>query len=113
MRPSRVPVTDTACQIVFTTCPDGEVASRIARVLVEEGLAACVNILPPMQSIYRWKGRVEAANEQLLMIKIAGTRFAAVCDRVRALHPYELPEIIAVPVASGLPEYLAWLNHPE
>jgi len=100
-------------QIVLTACPDATCAEHIARVLVEEGLAACVNILPPMRSIYRWKGKIEDATEQLLVIKSAPARFPAIRDRLRALHPYELPEIIAVPIADGLPDYLAWLNHPE
>ena len=100
-------------QIVLTTCPDAACAERIARALVEEGLAACVNILPPMRSIYRWKGKIEDVTEQLLVIKSALARFPALRDRLRALHPYELPEIIAVPIADGLPEYLAWLNKPE
>lgn len=100
-------------QIVLTTCPDAACAERIAQALVEEGLAACVNILPPMQSIYKWKGKIETASEQLLVIKSTLARFPAIRDRLRALHPYELPEIIAVPIADGLPEYLAWLNHPE
>jgi periplasmic divalent cation tolerance protein len=100
-------------QIVLTTCPDEACAERIARALVEEGLTACVNILPAMRSIYRWKGKIEGADEQLLLIKSATARFPAIRDRVRVLHPYELPEIIAVPIADGLPEYLAWLNHPE
>ena len=100
-------------QIVLTACPDAANAERIARVLVEEGLAACVNILPPMQSLYRWKGKIETASEQLLVIKSTVAQFPAIRDRVRSLHPYELPEIIAVPIADGLPEYLAWLNKPE
>ena len=100
-------------QIVLTTCPDEACAERIARTLVEEGLAACVNILPPMRSIYRWKGKIEAASEQLLVIKSTVVRFPALRDRLRSLHPYELPEIIAVPIADGLPEYLAWLNNPD
>ena len=100
-------------QIVLTACPDAASAERIARVLVEEGLAACVNILPPMQSLYRWKGKIETASEQLLVIKSTVAQFPAIRDRVRSLHPYELPEIIAVPIADGLPEYLAWLNKPE
>jgi len=106
-------VTLTPFQIVFTTCPDVETAERIARVLVEEGLAACVNILPPMRSIYKWKGKTEGTDEQLLVIKITQARFPEVMNRIRALHPYELPEVIAVPIADGLPEYLAWLHHPE
>jgi periplasmic divalent cation tolerance protein len=106
-------VNDKEFQIVLTTCPDPAVAERIAQVLVEEGLAACVNMLGPMQSVYRWRGQVETANEQLLVIKSTRARFPEIRDRVRSLHPYELPEIIAVPVADGLPEYLAWLKHPE
>lgn len=100
-------------QIVLTTCPDKLSAERIAQALVEEGLAACINILPPMQSIYRWKGKVEQACEQLLIIKSSCARFAAIRERIQALHPYELPEIIAVPIADGLPGYLAWLNNPD
>ena len=100
-------------QIVLTTCPDEACAERIARTLAEEGLAACVNILPPMRSIYKWKGKIEDATEQLLVIKSAVARFPAIRDRLRALHPYELPEIISVPIVDGLPEYLAWLNKPE
>jgi periplasmic divalent cation tolerance protein len=106
-------MTANGCQIIFTTCPDAAVAERLARALVDEKLAACVNILPPIRSIYRWKGAVEVASELLLVIKIAASNFAAVRDRIRSLHPYELPEIIAVPIADGLPEYLAWLHHPE
>ena len=100
-------------QIVLTACPDAACAERIARALVEEGLAACVNILPPMRSIYTWKGKIEDATEQLLVIKSATARFPALRERLRSLHPYELPEIIAVPITDGLPEYLAWLNHPK
>ena len=100
-------------QIVLTACPDSANAERLARILVEEGLAACVSILPPMQSIYRWKGNTESATEQLLVIKSSVAHFPAIRDRLRSLHPYELPEIIAVPIADGLPEYLAWLNKPE
>lgn len=106
-------MTENASQIVFTTCPNAETAGRIARALVEERLAACVSILPPMQSIYRWKGKVETTTEQLLVIKIAARRFPEVMACIRRLHPYELPEIIAVPVVDGAPDYLAWLNNPE
>ena len=100
-------------QIVLTSCPDEACAERIARALVEEGLAACVNILPPMRSVYKWKGKTENASEQLLVIKSATACFPAIRERLRALHPYELPEIISVPIVDGLPEYLAWLNKPE
>ena len=106
-------MTPTLFQIVLTTCPDKACAERIAQALVEDGLAACVNILPPMHSIYRWKGKIEQATEQLLVIKSTVARFPAIRERLQALHPYELPEIIAVPIADGLPGYLAWLSHPE
>ena len=106
-------MTTTLFQIVLTTCPDKACAERIAQALVEDGLAACVNILPPMHSIYRWKGKIEQATEQLLVIKSTVARFPAIRERLQALHPYELPEIIAVPIADGLPGYLAWLSHPE
>lgn len=66
-----------------------------------------------MQSIYRWKGKIEQANEQLLIIKSSNAHFPAIRERIQALHPYELPEIIAVPIADGLPGYLAWLNNPD
>lgn len=112
-RPFEFHVTQTALHIVLTTCPDSDTASRIGQALVEEGLAACVNVLAPMRSIYRWKGRIEDGSEQLLIIKSAVAHFPALMDRVRALHPYELPELIAVPIADGLPDYLAWLHHPE
>lgn len=106
-------MTQTPFQIVLTTCPDAEAAERIARALVEEKLTACANILPPMRSVYRWKGKIEEASEQLLVVKIAVVRFPAVMDRIRALHPYELPEIVALPITDGLPDYLTWLNQPE
>jgi len=98
---------------VITTCPDAAAAERIARTLVNERLAACVNILPPMRSIYRWRGVVEDASEQLLIIKTLVRDYRDVESRVRALHPYELPEVIAVPIAAGSSAYLAWLENPD
>lgn len=103
----------TDYQLVLTTCPDAAVAERIARTLVEERLAACVNILPPMQSIYRWKTQVETASEQLLIIKTRRRDYSLVERRIRELHSYELPEVIAVPIAAGLPQYLAWIENPD
>lgn len=100
-------------QIVLTTCPDEACARHIGQALVDESLAACVNILPSVHSIYRWKGQTETASEVLLVIKAPAARFPAIRDKLQSLHPYELPEIIAVPIADGLPDYLAWLNHPE
>ena len=105
--------TVTEYQIVLSTCPNAECARRMADELVRGGLAACVNILPSMQSVYRWRGQVESAEEHLLVIKGRANDFAAIQARVLALHPYELPEIIAVPIVGGLPAYLSWLNNPE
>jgi periplasmic divalent cation tolerance protein len=104
---------DPAHRVVLCTCPDEEVARQIATTLVEEDLAACVNVLPGVQSIYRWKGGVEHDAETLLIIKTTAQRYPALETRVQALHPYELPEIIAVPIAAGLQGYLDWLERPE
>jgi periplasmic divalent cation tolerance protein len=100
-------------QLILSTCPDHETASRIAEMLVNDHLAACVNILPGIQSAYQWKGKVEISNEVLLLIKSHRNRYTAIQTRIRQLHPYELPEIIAVPISQGLPEYLSWLDQPE
>lgn len=102
-----------AALMVFNTCPDEESAKRIATTLVAEGLAACVNVLPPMLSVYRWRGETETATEWQLIIKCRAAAYAAIEQRVRALHPYELPEVLAVPIAQGEAAYLAWLNNPE
>ena len=95
--------------LVLCTCPDEAVADRIAATLVEEHLAACVNRLPGVASTYRWKGEVHRDNECLLLIKSTIERFDALRERIVALHPYELPEVIAVDVVRGLPPYLAWI----
>ncbi len=100
-------------QLVLTTCPDNETAERIARALVGERLAACVNILPIAQSVYLWKGEVESAAELLLIIKSVTNAYGPIENRIRELHSYELPEVIAVPIADGLPDYLAWISNPE
>ncbi len=101
------------CRLILSTCPDGKTARRIARALVGERLAACVNILPIEQSIYRWKGKIESAREKLLIIKIRAADYRRVETRLRALHPYELPEVLAVPVAAGYTRYLSWINNPD
>lgn len=95
--------------VVLTNCPDVEVADRIARTLVEQRLAACVNRLAPVESVYRWQGAVERATEVPLLIKTTRERYAEIEQAIRALHPYEVPEIIAMPVSAGLASYLRWV----
>ena len=94
--------------LCFTACPDAAPAQRIAEALVEERLAACVSVLPGMRSTYRWEGAIERADEVLLLVKTVPVRLAALQARIVALHPYELPELIAVE-AGGLPPYLQWI----
>jgi len=95
--------------LVLTNCPDAAVADRIARTLVEQRLAACVNQLAPAQSIYRWNGAVERATEIPLLIKTTGERYPELEQTLRSLHPYSVPEIIALPIVQGLSAYLRWL----
>jgi len=95
--------------ICFCTCPDADVAARIAGTLVAERLAACVNLLPGVQSVYRWEGRVEAADEVLLLLKTTAQRYPELQERLCELHPHELPEVVAVESAFGLPGYLRWV----
>ena len=95
--------------LIITNCPDEETANAIALALVEAKLAACVNILPRVQSIYRWLGVVESAAEVPLLIKSTAANYPALEAAIRQRHPYELPEIIALPVTQGLPAYLNWL----
>ena len=95
--------------LMLVTAPDEETGRRIARALVEERLAACVNVLPGVRSVYRWKGAVEEASEVLLIAKTRADRSAALASRVRALHPYELPEVVALPVTDGSRAYLRWV----
>ena len=97
-------------RIVFTTAGSEEEARKIARHLVEQRLAACVNIIPRMESVYRWQGKVESAQEWLLLIKTTAERFPAVRDAVGDLHSYDLPECIAVSVENGSLHYLQWLE---
>ena len=95
--------------IALCTCPDAAVGARIAEALVGEGLAACVNTLPGITSVYLWKGEVQRDAEVLLLIKTTQARLPELTGRVRQLHPYELPEVIAVPVSGGLPDYIQWV----
>ncbi len=95
--------------LALSTAPDREQALRLARILVEERLAACVSLLPGAQSVYRWQGAISEDAECLLLIKTSRARWEALAARLAAIHPYQVPELIAVPVACGLPGYLAWL----
>jgi periplasmic divalent cation tolerance protein len=95
--------------LVITNCPDEEIANAIALAVVEAKLAACVNILPRVQSIFRWQGVVESAAEIPLFIKTTNANYPTLEAKIRQLHPYEVPEIIALPVTHGLPAYLNWV----
>ncbi len=95
--------------LAFCTCPNEVVAEAIADILVGEKLAACVNLLPGIRSIYAWQGEIQRDAEVMLLIKTSTARFAALTQRLPELHPYDLPEIIAIPVSHGLPPYLEWV----
>src|SRR5947209_4545822 len=96
--------------LVFTTWPDIEMARAAAHTLVEEKLAACGNVVPGVESIYRWQGKIETGAEIIVIFKTVATSYARLEARVRQLHPYEVPEIVAVPVEAGLPDYLGWVR---
>ena len=98
----------TGVSVALCTCPPSE-AVRLAGLVVEGGLAACVNVLPSVQSIYRWEGKLENEEESLLIIKTTTTGFPALCDTLAEAHPYDVPEIILLDVADGLPAYLGWV----
>ena len=95
--------------LVITNCPDEAAANAIALAVVEARLAACVNILPRVQSVYRWQGAVESATEIPLFIKSTAAGYPALEATIRERHPYDVPEIIALPITAGLPAYLNWL----
>ena len=95
--------------LILTTTETAEQAEKIAQVLIEHELAACVQILPPMTSIYRWQGQIEKATETLVLIKTLRASYAQVEALIKAHHPYQTPEIIALPIADGSEDYLAWL----
>ena len=99
----------TQALLVIANCPDEACANRIALAVVEAGLAACVNLLPRVQSVYRWQGNIESASELPLLIKTTAGRYTELETAIRELHPYDVPEIIALPIAQGLPAYLDWL----
>lgn len=96
--------------VVLCTCPDEASGARIAGAVIGDGLAACVNRVPGVVSTFRWKGEVQEEREVLLVIKTSTERLESLTGRIRELHPYELPEVVAVPVTGGLDEYLAWVG---
>lgn len=98
------------CLMVFCNVPDEATAQHIAHVLVQEQLAACVNILPACRSVYIWEGVLQESREIPLLIKTTEAVYAALEQRLHALHPYDVPEIIALPVSQGLPAYLTWVS---
>ncbi len=96
--------------LLITTLPDHAAAVKLSRKLVETGLAACVNIGAPVTSIYRWDNQMQQGTEVMLTIKTTRARYAALEQAITKGHPYELPELIAVPITAGLPDYLAWID---
>lgn len=99
--------------VVLCTCPTGDTAETISRTLVEEGRAACVNIVASVQSIYRWNDHIQHENESLLIIKSSDAKYTELQQRLEVLHPYDVPEILALPVSDGLPAYLEWVTKEE
>ena len=100
----------TDALVVFCTCSSREESLKLAHAVVSEEAAACVNIIPLVESVYRWEGEIETAQEVLLLIKTTRERFDALRDLLVKLHSYATPEVIAMPVVAGLPKYLAWLG---
>ena len=99
----------TEVVIILSNFPDADAARKAVRTLVEERLVACGNLIPGVESIYEWKGKMEASAEVMVLCKTTGLRAAEAQARLRALHPYEVPEILRIPVAEGWPDYLAWV----
>ena len=97
-------------QLLLCNCPDSHTAQQLAQLLVDQRLAACVNCLPGVQSVYRWHDKVETANEVTLLIKTTATQYQAVETALSTAHPNEVPEVIAVDISAGLPAYLQWLE---
>lgn len=100
----------SAALLVFCTCPDQAVAERLARLLVDERLVACANLLPGLRSIYRWQGAVQEDAEILLLLKTTAARMPELTERIARAHPYEVPEVIAMPIVAGLDRYLQWVE---
>ena len=102
--------TPPAHQLVLCTCPDQETAEELARILLNKKCAACINILPGVISLYTWENKIEKTQEHLLLIKSTRAQFSTIQEMIVQHHPYELPEIIAVPITDGLPDYLHWID---
>jgi periplasmic divalent cation tolerance protein len=100
----------TSYLLVMTNLPDAAAAETMAQQIIESGAAACVNQLSPCTSTYRWRGKIETASEVPLLIKTSADAYPRLEALIHAAHPYELPEIIAVPLSAGLPDYLDWVN---
>jgi periplasmic divalent cation tolerance protein len=100
---------DKEILVLLSTCPDARTAERIARELVEASLVACVNVVPGLRSIYRWNGAVQLDEEVLMILKTPTDRLAAARERLVALHPYDVPEVVALPVVDGHHPYLHWV----
>jgi periplasmic divalent cation tolerance protein len=102
---------ETAAIVILITAPALDKGEEIARALVTEGIAACVSIIPRITSVYRWEGKVCEDAEVLLLVKSRKSLFPRISDRVKSLHSYDIPEVIALPVTDGLPDYLEWLKN--
>jgi periplasmic divalent cation tolerance protein len=101
---------DQETLLVCSTFPEIDTARRIAQQLVTESLVACANIIPPVESIYRWQDKIENSAEILVFFKTTAARYGAFQEKLKSLHPYEVPEIICLRIADGLPEYLRWVS---
>ena len=105
----KLPEMDDEILLAFSTFPDIETARKIARELVTGKLVACANIIPAVESIYRWQGKIEQGDETLVLFKTTAARFAAFQEKLKSLHPYDVPEIVACPIDRALPEYGRWV----
>ena len=102
---------DSKYQLVLCTCPDENVAINIAENIVAQRVAACVNVLPSVYSVYHWQDNVESAKESIIVIKTTQEKYSALEKVITSLHPYEVPEVIALDIDNGLPEYLKWIGN--
>ena len=108
--PEAATATDSGVRVVLITAPDAETGAGLARALVEERLAACVNVVPGVRSIYRWQGRLQDDSEVLLLVKTRVERCGRLAERVRELHPYDVPEVVELTAVGGSRAYLDWVR---